>query len=154
MNPQARRRIFAESLLPPEVLARATLRGNEYAWPIDQIPLVVAAAERASLVNLGGQLQFRLTDGGTCECYWVDVHVDFNQLPGPSWAEKVTQSAKIALRSFERLRSSYDFLVEGRGNFQPVLDAEAKGEDLQAAMCFVWYVADADGRWQNGLEPN
>lgn len=154
MANRPRRLIFAESLLPPEVLARASQRGNEYAWHVDEICTVIAAAEEALLVNLGGQLQFRLSNGDTCECYWVDVDIGTSELGGANWAEKVRHAGEIARERFLKLRKRYDFLHEGRANFQPVREAEAKGEDLSAAMYFVWYVADESGQWQKGFELN
>lgn len=33
-----------ETLLPAEIVRRASLRGNEYAWPLDDIPLVIDGA--------------------------------------------------------------------------------------------------------------
>jgi hypothetical protein len=62
--------------LPPDLLARASLSGNEYAWPVNEIPSVIEAARAANLVSIGGELQFRLPDGGVCECYWVYVYPD------------------------------------------------------------------------------
>jgi len=148
-----RRKAFAESLLPPEVLARASLRGNEYAWPIDDIPAVITAAQRAALASLGGQLQFRLSDGGTCECYWVDIDIRVDELPGSGWSEKVRHAGEIARKRFDQIQRRYNFLDEGR-TFQSVRKAETEGEDLRAAMCFVWYVADEAGWWEHGLELN
>jgi hypothetical protein len=66
-------RTAAEQHLPADILQRASLRGGEYAWLIKDVPSVIAAAKRANLVNIGGQLQFRIPDEGTCECYWVNV---------------------------------------------------------------------------------
>jgi hypothetical protein len=63
---------MAEARLPAEILAKASLRGNEYARRVDDIPLVIAATQAMGLVNIGGQLQFRGPDF-TCECYWVQV---------------------------------------------------------------------------------
>ena len=65
-----------ESLLPADILARATLSGNEYAWRLEDIPAVIDSARAAGLVSLGGQLQFRLAGPGTLECYWVDVSTE------------------------------------------------------------------------------
>ena len=56
-----------ELRLPHDLLQRASLRGSEYAWPIEDIPKVIEAARQANLASIGGQLQFRLPDGGTCE---------------------------------------------------------------------------------------
>jgi hypothetical protein len=38
------------------MLAKARDCGGEYAWRVDDIPLVIDAARAAGLVNVGGQL--------------------------------------------------------------------------------------------------
>ena len=63
----------SEKSLPDHILSRATVRGNEYAWKTGDIPKVIEAARAAQLASIGGQLQLRLHDEGTCECYWVEV---------------------------------------------------------------------------------
>src|SRR5258708_4550498 len=62
-----------ESRLPQHLIERASKRGRELAWSLDDIPEVIEAARDANLVSVGGQLQFRFQDGTTCECYWVEV---------------------------------------------------------------------------------
>ena len=62
-----------EQALPSKLVGRASLRGREHAWSLDDIPNVIEAAREAQLISIGGQLQFRLPDGGTCECYWIEV---------------------------------------------------------------------------------
>jgi len=57
-----------ELRLPRDFLRRAVVRCTECAWPIADIPKVIDAARQANLASVGGQLQFRLPDGGTCEC--------------------------------------------------------------------------------------
>ena len=57
-----------ELRLPLDVLRRASLRGNEYAWPIEDIPKVIETARHTKMASIGGQLQFRLSGGGTCDC--------------------------------------------------------------------------------------
>ena len=54
--------------LPGQLLERATLRGSERAWPIGDIPEVIEVAKENDLASVGGQLQLRFPDGGTCEC--------------------------------------------------------------------------------------
>ena len=49
-----------EHLLPASVLAWATPRGNEYAWPLAPVAVAVTAAQECVLANLGGQVQFRV----------------------------------------------------------------------------------------------
>jgi hypothetical protein len=124
-----------------ELIDRASLRGNEYAWRLSDIPKVIRAARDAGLVNVGGQLQFRLPDGGTCECYWVEVDT-FKSVPaGLPWGERVTRTAEIALADFASLESSYDLMAEGRRAFDSHLrEVEARGIDPAETMCFVWYL--------------
>lgn len=130
-----------EQLLPTFLIERATLRGNEYAWRLGDIPTVIEAARDASLISIGGQLQFRMPDIGTCECYWVEVDTYKDVSETLAWSERVTSTAKSALSQFNRLVEECDFIAEGRKAFaQHLLTFETQGGDLDDALCFVWYV--------------
>jgi hypothetical protein len=126
--------------LPVSLTERATLRGNEYAWRIGDIPHVIEAAQIANLVNIGGQLQFRIPGGGTCECHWVsvDTHKDVSKdLP---WPDRVSLTKASALRQFHHLANVFDFIAEGHQGFAQHLNAfTERGGDINDAMCFVWY---------------
>jgi hypothetical protein len=89
-----------ELRLPHQILRRASLRGNEYAWPIEDICKVIEAAHQANLASIGRQLQFRLPDGGTCECYWVEVDTYKSVSASVPWQERVEQTAAVALADF------------------------------------------------------
>ena len=135
-----------ENLLPLEVLRCASLRGQEHAWPIEWIPDVIEAARVANLLNIGGQLQFRLQDGATCECYWVEVDTYKSVPSNLRWADRVALSAEVALKDFTTLRKTVDFLGEGRAHFSKYLAAHvADGGSVEGAMCFVWYVGTEIG---------
>ena len=103
-----------ESRLPLDILQRASLRGNGYAWPIEDIPKVIEAARQASLASIGGQLQFRRPDGGTCECYWIEVDTYKSVPTSLPWGERINQTAAVARADFSRLLSKFDFAAEGR----------------------------------------
>lgn len=134
-----------ESTLPPDLMARASLRGNEYAWPVEAIPEVIEQAKGHNLISIGGQLQFRFADGAICECYWIEVDTFKTVSPDLRWPERVRQTAAAALSGFESLRSEHDFLAEGRKGFGTVFaEYEAKGQDPRQAMCFVWYAEAED----------
>jgi hypothetical protein len=125
--------------LPRELLDRASLRHGEYAWPVTDIPLVIETVRRANLANVGGQLQFRFHDATICECYWVEVDT-YKVVPQSlSWNERVAQTAAAALAGFLSISEKYDFLEQGRC-FTKIVGEEARGLNLQEAMCFVWYV--------------
>jgi len=127
--------------LPSDILERASRAGNEYAWRIKDIPDVIAAARAANLINIGGQLQFRLPDGGTCECYWVKVDTSNSADEALPWVERVSRTAEIALADFNALQERFDFIAEGRVGFASYLDPlVARGRDPADSMCFVWYV--------------
>ena len=135
--------------LPTGLLSRASLRGNEYAWRVEDISEVIDAAEAANLASIGGQLQFRLPDGSTCECYWVEVD-GLRDLPGDlSWSDRVRATASAARRRFDELKQRYDFISEGRNGYQKYLsDFEASGGSVSDTMCFVWYV-DSEESYSN-----
>lgn len=131
--------------LPHDVFQRASLRGNEYAWPIEDIPKVIEAARQANLASVGGQLQFRLPDGGTCECYWVEVDT-YKSVPASlPWQERVNQTAAVALADFSHLLSKFDFVAEGRRSFAEHFKRfDAEGGDPIQTMCFVWCLDDGE----------
>jgi hypothetical protein len=134
--------ILAELSLPQEILAQASVDGLEYAWPIDFIPEVIEAARVAKLVNIGGQLQFRLEGCGTCECYWIEVDTYKSVSTFLPWQERVVRTANAALSSYAKLRLNCDFLAEGRRAFPKAFaDYEHLGRAPADAMFFVWYFA-------------
>ena len=59
--------------LPQQMSTIADLRGAEHGWRVDQVPAVLDLASQNSLASLGGQFQFRLPDGSTCEMYWLSA---------------------------------------------------------------------------------
>ena len=127
----------AESFLSAELLKKASLRGKEYAWPVYDIPVVIEAGRIAELLNIGGQLQFRLADGGVCECYWVDVDTYKTVSKDLPWGERVNLAAHTALKDFQTLKNTKDFIKEGKHGFPKYLD----DRNAEQAMCFVWYLS-------------
>lgn len=141
--------INAESTLPQSLLERATLRGQEFAWLLHDIPKVIEAAKAVNLVNVGGQLQFRFADGGTCECDWVCVDTLVKVAENLPWEQQVNITATEALIQFSALSEKYDFMAEGKLVFGKYFrEIRATDADLENAMCFVWYVSG------DGVEPN
>jgi hypothetical protein len=134
-----------ELRLLQKILQRASLRGSEYAWPIADIPKVIEAARQAHLASIGGQLQFRLPDGRTCECYRVEADT-YRSVPASlPWQDRVEQTATAALADFSRLLSKSDFVAEGRRSFtEHFKHLEAGGGDPTQTMCFVWYLDDGE----------
>jgi len=123
-----------ELRLPHAILQRASLRANEYAWPIEDIPNVIEAARQANLASIGGQLQFRLPDGGTCECYWVEVDT-YKSVPASlPWQERVDQTAAVALADFSHLLSKFDFVTEG-GRLRSISNALKRRAAIRLRPC-------------------
>jgi hypothetical protein len=60
-------------VLPPDISQGSALRGNEYGWTLSSFPDALARAEAHGYGCLGGQFQFRLDNGRTCEMYWLDA---------------------------------------------------------------------------------
>jgi hypothetical protein len=120
-------------------MARASVRGQEHAWPVADIPAVINALEAAGLVNVGGQLQLRIPEGATCECHWIEVDTssvgsDLHR------ADRVAVTAIAAHEQFETLCRDYEFVAEVRSAFpEQVRSFEDAGGDISAHLCFVWY---------------
>ena len=126
-------------LLPIELVARASLRGNEYAWVLADVPAIIEAVAAANLFNIGGQLQLRIPEGGTCECYWIEVDTSDVGI-SLSWSERVSAAAVAADEQFQNLCREYDFVSEVRAAFpEHVSSFEQAGGDVSAHLCFVWY---------------
>lgn len=100
--------------LPSDVAEGATLRGNEYGWSILSFPAALQRAEAHGYACLGGQFQFRLDDGSTCEMYWLSAD-SRERLPGESWADYACRSCCEVQRNFQRLVSETDFSKEASG---------------------------------------
>jgi hypothetical protein len=127
---------MCERFLPASVLSRASLRGNEYAWPLAAVEEAVAAAAASGLANLGGQAQFRIPEG-TCELYWLSLDSG-ERRPDEAWESYVTRSAAEVLEQFAALRERTDFIKEALQ--WPVLaQLQATGVDLNHYLCFVLY---------------
>ena len=94
--------------LPSDVVEGATIRGNEYGWSTISFPAALQRAEAHGYACLGGQFQFRLDDGSTCEMYWLSADSK-ERLPGESWADYSRRSCSEVKQNFQRLMSETDF---------------------------------------------
>src|SRR5580700_6336332 len=116
VNPEERHRAsMVEQRLSRTVLNKATLRGNEHAWPLSAVEEAVMAGRECGLANLGGQLQFRIPEG-TCELYWVEVDSEGRRVD-EKWQDYVARTADEVLSRFRLLRSRFDFVSEGVNSF-------------------------------------
>lgn len=94
--------------LPVEITQEATLRGNEYAWSVSAFPNALSKAEVYGYACLGGQFQFRLDDGSTCEMYWLDADSD-DRADGESWTDYSHRSCSEVMHKFQERISETDF---------------------------------------------
>jgi hypothetical protein len=98
-------------VLPHEIVHGATLRGNEYGWTVSAFPDALARAEAIGYACLGGQFQFRLDDGTTCEMYWLAADSN-DRARGESWSDYSHRSCSEVLNRFQNLVSATDFKKE------------------------------------------
>ena len=97
--------------LPSEVAKCASIRGNEYAWNVFSFPEALAKAKGHGYACLGGQFQFRLADGSTCEMYWLSVD-SADRIAGETWAEYSHRSCAEVLSHFQKRIAETDFAKE------------------------------------------
>jgi len=102
------REVSTMEVLPPDISRGATLRGNEYGWNIPSFPEALASAETLGYACLGGQFQFRLDDGSTCEMYWLNADSK-ERTDGEPWVEYCHRSCSEVLNRFQGLVSRTDF---------------------------------------------
>jgi hypothetical protein len=100
-----------DAILPEDIAKGATLRGNEYGWTVSLFPNALARAEARSYACLGGQFQFRLDDGTTCEMYWLEANSS-ERANGESWTDYCRRSCAEVLQKFRHLVSTTDFSQE------------------------------------------
>jgi hypothetical protein len=99
------------AVLPPDISQGATLRGNEYGWSVSSFPDALASAQAHGYACLGGQFQFRLDDGGTCEMYWLDADSK-ERADGESWVDYCHRSCSEVLHRFQYLAAATDFKTQ------------------------------------------
>jgi hypothetical protein len=100
--------------LPPDITEGATLRGDEFAWSVSSFPNALVRAAKRGYACLGGQFQFRLDDGSTCEMYWLGADSTARR-NGESWLAYVHRSCSEVLAGFQQMASQTDFAKEARG---------------------------------------
>ena len=127
---------MGESSLPPEILQKASLRGNEYAWPLNDVPEAITVARNCGLATLSGNFQFRIPEG-TCDLYWLTVE-SAPRAEGEPWAEYVARSAEEVLTQFRKLQASSDFTTEGN-SFGILSVKQSNGVSLDEFLCLVLY---------------
>ena len=129
----------SEKQLPREILKRADLRSNELAWHPSDIPDVIEAARRVSLISLGGDLQVRAPSGLWGEPVRVGFSVEVAEdLP---WVEQVEQTAQTSLSDFLALQERLDFEAIARESFPNLVAEVAQAKDV---IFFSWIMADEE----------
>lgn len=127
---------MTERQLPSVVLEKATLRGNEYAWPFNAVEDAIESAARAGYAVIGGQPQFRLPDA-TYEMYWIDIDASERE-EGEAWEQYVVRSAKEVIEAFRSVVASTDFKNEAQR--WPALEEKmSRGEPVLDQLCAVLY---------------
>ncbi len=125
-----------EKRLPYVILERASLRGNEYAWPLDAVEDAITAAAAAGLATTGGQAQFRL-QGGTYEMHWINANAS-GRRGDESWEEYVARSADEVAGTFRIIVARTDFLLEAQ-RWPALREKVERGEPVLDHLCFVLY---------------
>jgi len=97
--------------LPADVTEKATLRGNEYAWPPSVFIEALHRAAKHSLGCVDGQFQFRIADGPTCEMYWIEIDTGGSHIY-ESWPDYVTKNTREVEQKFTKLMQETDFEKE------------------------------------------
>jgi hypothetical protein len=125
-------------MLPPDLIEKATLRGHEYAWSTDSFIEALHRAAKHGLGCVGGQFQFRIADGPTCEMYWIEIDTGGQNL-SESWDDYVKRSTQEVETKFNQLIQETDFQKEAESwNFSEEIERNPSFNPLDH-LCFVAY---------------
>ena len=123
------------------MLTTALLEGNETAWKVRDVPIVLELARNHMLACLGGQFQFRF-DNGICEMYWLNADSAARK-QSESWEQYVNRSINEVLTRFESLLGQTDFDVEVR-NWKFLNSKRLQNVELTEHLFFVAYFVSED----------
>lgn len=131
-------------VLPPELVAGASIIGNEYGWPPDLFPDVARRAEALGYACLGGQFQFR-APAGICEMYWLSADSTDRQ-PGEDWRAYCGRSRTEVLESFQQIMAGTDFMREAQ-QWLPLKAEIERGFNVLSTLVFVAdFITEAEWR--------
>jgi hypothetical protein len=133
-----------ESKLPARIRENAVLSGLEFGWRRDDIFDAIEAASTVGLASLGGQVQFRFSDG-TCEMYWLNFD-PADRETGEPWQAYVERSCSETAVALRKLLATTDLLAEARRSFEFVRIKEAEGLKLDEHLVFLCYFKSEDSR--------
>jgi hypothetical protein len=137
--------------LPSDLTKGASLRGHEYAWPLDAFPAVLAQAQLLGLACLGGQFQFRTPDS-ICEMYWLNAD-SADRSPDEAWDRYVARSCGEVLSAFTTLASATNFNVEA-SRWSAVPELSGMSATPEQYLCFVADFVEESPAPNNSFKPN
>jgi len=105
--------------LPPDVTKGASLQENDYGWDVSSFPDAVMNAVAHNYACLGGQFQFRLSDGSSFEMYWLNAD-STDRAEGEPWAEYSHRSCTEVLGNFQKRVAETDFAKEAMAWPMPI----------------------------------
>jgi len=121
---------------------KASLRGKELAWGVEDFPPALAKAASLGFACIGGQFQFRLPDG-TCEMYWRAADAA-DRASAELWADYVARCEREVREGFTRIVRDTDFRREAE-EFDYLREKMARGHfDPLDYLCFVAYFTRDD----------
>ena len=123
--------------LPLILINKASLVGLEYAWRVDDFPMVLTEAMKHQLACIGGQFQFRFPDG-TAEMYWLKAD-STPQRQNESWFAYAVRSTNEVGCEFHKLCSQTDFAKEAMKWDFIRNKMEFEGINPIEYLCFVAY---------------
>ena len=126
-----------EDSLPDAIRALGDLRGNEYAWPLNNVEHVLVAACANKLATVGGQVQVRTNDA-ICELYWHAADAD-PRTDSESWHDYVNRSTFQVAQRFRALPRPSALADEAYRSFDHLRSAFKSAADVTSSLCFVLY---------------
>ena len=131
-----------EKYLPTEILQKAIVSGKEYGWKRTDFKEVIEKAVEVGLGIIGGQIQFKLSDG-TCELYWHKYDTT-DRKSGESWESYCLRTKKECNEQFDSLPTDKELVQEGIENFDFLKKKHKENIRFEDKLLFILYFSALD----------
>jgi hypothetical protein len=128
--------------LPPALIEKAGLSGNEWVWKFEDFLPALQQAPTYGYACLGGQVQFCPEDGKIWELYWLSADSS-ERLAAEPWPVYVKRSCQEVESAFQQLLGQTDFRQELK-EFPYFNERMAAAYDPTSALRFNAYFVDEE----------
>lgn len=132
----------SEMFLSEDLIARASMRGDEYAWRKKDLLRVADEAQTSEIACDGWKVLFRTPDGDGELCWFSFYPEGLNG--HETWQQFVERSWQVSRGKWRELFKEAELLEEGRKAFRLIQQTEDKELLPREALWFIIYFRSSE----------